>query len=61
MMLRVVSSEEERFLDTEEVTGSIPVPPTKIPGTPRRGAFFFSFPPYSLIIATYSTRRGGLF
>ncbi len=24
----VVSSEEERFLDTEEVTGSIPVPPT---------------------------------
>lgn len=24
----VVSSEEERFLDAEEVTGSIPVPPT---------------------------------
>lgn len=24
----VVSSEGERFLDTEEVTGSIPVPPT---------------------------------
>lgn len=28
LLLRVVSSEEERFLDTEEVTGSIPVPPT---------------------------------
>ena len=48
----VVSSEEERFLDTEEVTGSIPVPPTN--DHPSR------FPTPSVVAAAFRLSRNSL-
>ena len=52
-ILGVVSSEVERFLDTEEVTSSILVPPT----TDSKGLGDFLLNPFSLLYSIFTAEK----